>query len=110
MFIGLLRFSEFLANKCLLLNNECKARATLIDLNLFMISLDQCNGSCNTLCEISDRTVLLNKMEDVNLNVLKMITRKNESKTLTKDISCECECKFDGRNCNSNQKWNKNKY
>ena len=21
-------------------------------------------------------------------------------------ISCECKCKFDGRKCNSNQKWN----
>ena len=35
-----------------------------------------------------------------------MITGKNESKNLTKDISCECKCKFDGRKCNSNQKWN----
>ena len=27
-----------------------------------------------------------------------MITGINESKTLTKDISCECRCKFDGKN------------
>ena len=33
-----------------------------------------------------------------------MITRKNESKIFTRDISCECKCKFDGRKCNSNQK------
>ena len=39
-----------------------------------------------------------------------MITRKNESKNLTKDISCECKCKLDGRKCNSNQKWNNDKY
>ena len=35
-----------------------------------------------------------------------MITEINESKTLTKHISCECKCKFDGRKCNSDQKWN----
>ena len=29
-----------------------------------------------------------------------MITGKNESKILTKDISCECKCKFYGRKCN----------
>ena len=29
-----------------------------------------------------------------------MITGKNESKILTKDISCECKCKFDKRKCN----------
>ena len=28
-------------------------------------------------------------------------------KNLTKDILCECKCKFDGKKCNSNQKWNK---
>ena len=27
-----------------------------------------------------------------------MVTGINESKTLTKDISCECKCKFDGKN------------
>ena len=32
--------------------------------------------------------------------------KKNESNFLTKDRSCECKCKFDGRKCNSNQKWN----
>ena len=40
---------------------------------------------------------------------LNMITRINESKILTKHLSCECECKFDGRKCNSNQKWNNDK-
>ena len=35
-----------------------------------------------------------------------MITGKNESKKLTKHISCKCECKFDSIKRNSNQKWN----
>ena len=33
-----------------------------------------------------------------------MITEINESKTLTKYISCKRECKLDSRKCNSNQK------
>ena len=36
-----------------------------------------------------------------------MITGKNESNILTKDISCECKFKFDGRKCNSDQ-WRNN--
>ena len=32
-----------------------------------------------------------------------MITGVNESKTLTKHISCECKSKFDGKKCTSNQ-------
>ena len=39
-----------------------------------------------------------------------MIAGINESKTLTKHISCKCKCKFDGRKCNSNQKRNNDKY
>ena len=38
-----------------------------------------------------------------------MITGINESKTLTKYISCKCKCNFDGRKCNSDQSWNNNK-
>ena len=41
-------------------------------------------------------------------SVFNMITGINESKTLTKHI-CKCKCKFDGRKCNSNQKWNNDK-
>ena len=37
-----------------------------------------------------------------------MITGINESKTLTKYISCECKCEFD-KKCNSNQWWNNDK-
>ena len=29
---------------------------------------------------------------------------------MTKHISFKCKCKFDDRKCNSNQKWNNDKY
>ena len=35
-----------------------------------------------------------------------MITNKNEAKTITKHMSCDCKCKFNNTTCNSNQKWN----
>ena len=38
-----------------------------------------------------------------------MITKINEERTLTKHISCGCECKFDGTKCNSSQKWSNDK-
>ena len=39
------------------------------------------------------------------MHAFNMITGKNKSKFLTKYISCKCKCKFDGRSCNSDQKW-----
>ena len=43
-----------------------------------MISLDRCNGSHNTLDDLSPRTCVQNKSDYVNLNVFNMITGKNE--------------------------------
>ena len=48
-----------------------------------------------------------NKAGDLNLIVFSMITRINDSKTLTKDMSCEC--KFNGRKWNSDQWWTNDK-
>ena len=38
-----------------------------------------------------------------------MITKINELKILTKDMSYKCKYKFDCRKCNSNQKWDNDK-
>ena len=55
------------------------------------------------------KCVFQTKTEDLNLGVFNMIAGINESKTLIKDISCTWKCKFGGRKCNSNQKWNSDK-
>ena len=62
----------------------------------FAVKLDRCAGSCNTL--------------NLNLSLFNLITGINESKTLKNHISCECKCKFDRRNFNSEQYWNNDKY
>ena len=69
----------------------------------FAVKLDRCAGSCNNINDISNKLCVPNKTENLNLSAFNMITGINESKTLTKHISCECECKFDGTKCKSNQ-------
>ena len=39
-----------------------------------------------------------------------MVTVINESKTLSRHISCKCKCKFHGIEFNSNHWWNNDKY
>ena len=98
-------------------NQKCMIQPTLINLHPneysqefyyhpFSVKLDRCAGSCNTLNDLSNKVCVPNKTEDLNLSVFNIITGTNESKTLTKHISCECECKFYGRTCNSDQWWN----
>ena len=69
--------------------------------------LDICQCVFN---DIWNRVCVQNKTKGLNTHILNMIRRINESNILTKHISWKCECKFDGRKCNSNQKWNNNKY
>ena len=57
----------------------------------FVVNLDRCAGSCNTLDDLSDRIYVPNKTEDLNLHVFNMITGINESRTLTKHKSRKCE-------------------
>ena len=70
----------------------------------FSVNVDRLVGRCSTLNDLPYKVRVPNKTEDLNLSVLNMIIRINESKTLTKHISCECKYKFDGRKYNSNQK------
>ena len=70
-------------------NQKCMIQPTLINLHRneysqefcyypFMVKLDRCVGSCNTL------NCVPNKPEDLNLNVFNMITRINEIKNINK--------------------------
>ena len=55
--------------------------------NTFAVKLEGCDGSCNTLNDLSNNICVSNETEDLNLSVFNMITAINESKTLTKHIS-----------------------
>ena len=68
-----------------------------------MISLDRCNESCNVL---SPKVCVPKETKDINVKVFNKIANKNEAKTMTKHISCDCKCKFNCTTCNSSQKWN----
>ena len=95
-------------NACVLLSNpKCMIQATFINLHPneysqefhypFAVKLDRCVRSCNILNYSSNKVCVPNKTEDLNLSVFKMITGINVSNNLTKDISCECKCRFDGK-------------
>ena len=69
----------------------------------FSVKLDRWAGCCNTLNDLSNKVCVPNKTENSNLSVFNMIAGIIGSKVLTKYISRKCKCRFDGRNCNSDQ-------
>ena len=107
--------------KCVSLSRQkCEIQPTLINLHPneynqelhyypFAVKLDRCVGSCNTVNDLSNNVCVPNKTEDLNLNVFNMVRGRNESKILTKHVSCECKCKFDERKHKSDEWWNNDK-
>ena len=112
VFIASLSFRKSLVTKYASLNNElCMIKSFLIDLNpvglkyyTFMISLDKCSGSCNSVDNLSPKICVPSKTKYLNVKVFNMITNKSEAKTMVKHISCDFKCKFNSTTCNSNQK------
>ena len=80
----------------------------LTDLNLevhyypLMVSLDKCNGSCNTLDDLSSKIYC--DVEDWRCNIKSFDTRDKWIK-----ISYSCKFKSEGRKYDLNQNWNNNK-
>ena len=76
--------------KCVSLSNQkCMIQPTLINLHPneysqefpyypFLVKLDRCVGSCNTLNDLSNKVCIPNKTEDLNLSVFNLITGINE--------------------------------
>ena len=117
IFIGLLTGTVNRSNytKCVSFSNQIEPTFIYLHFNeysqefhyyLFVFKLDKCFGSYNPLNDLPNKVCVSNKAEDFNVSVFNMITRINELKTLTKHSSRECKCRFDGRKCNSDQRWN----
>ena len=96
--------------KCISLSNQkCMTRPSVINSHPneysqelhyypFVVNLDRCAESCNTLDDLSNKVYVPNETEDLDLHVFNMLTVINESRTLTKNTSCKCEYKSDDKN------------
>ena len=95
-------------NWVLLRKQKFMTQPTLIDLHSneygqkiryyqFAVNLDQYVASGNALNDLSNIICIPNKAEDLNMSVFNTTISKNEWKTLTKHISCECKRRFDGK-------------
>ena len=86
--------------KCMSLGNQkCMIQSTLISLHpneysqefhyyLSAVKLDRCVRSFDTLNDLSNKVCIPNKTKDLSLSMFNMTTGINESKMLTKHISC----------------------
>ena len=92
IFIGLLTGIVWASNhtkRVSLSNQKCKIQSTLINLHPneysqefhyypFLVKLDRCDESCNTLNDLPNKLCVPNKTEDWNLITFNIITGINE--------------------------------
>ena len=74
-----------------------------------MVKIDKWNGSCNTFIDFLNRISVPNKTGGTSLHAFNMITGVNLIKNNDKTFYVIVNSKYDGRNCNWNLKWNKDK-
>ena len=55
---------------------------------------------------LSPKTCVPKETKAINIEVFNIITNKDEAKTMTEHISCDCKCKFNSITCSSKQKSN----
>ena len=91
IFIAFLAVGGSLGAKCVFASNQtCPNRPTLTDLNapdglhysLFVVTLDRCDGSCNTFNNLHNKKNFPNKTKNVRLTIFNMITGINEKKNI----------------------------
>ena len=60
-----------------LINSHSNKCGQKLHYYLFVVKLDRCVGSCNTLNDLSNKVCVPNKTEDLNLSLFSMITGIN---------------------------------
>ena len=102
--------------KCHILYNEaCKPRDFMFHTNNqrelryypFVLKVQRCQGSCDTLHEPMLRYCWSNKTEPIYAKVYDMHKDKFVAFKLQNDLSCSCECMFTKSVCSPRQTWNK---
>ena len=74
----------------------------------FTVSVNKCDGSCNTIDDPCARVCVLNKVKKMNVKVFNLVSGVNETRFLVQHKSCECTCRLNESVCNLKQKWNHN--
>ena len=57
------------------------------------------------MCKISVPDVI----KDLNVRVLNLMSKTNETRFIKSHETCKCICRLDGIICNSKQRWNEDK-
>ena len=96
-------------------NQPCKARPEILLLTIiilsypFNIKTSKCSGNCNNINDPYAKICVRDVVKDLNIKVLNLMSRTNETKNIKWHETCKWKCRLDPIVCNNKQRWNKNK-
>ena len=80
---------------------KCPAGSTFVNINSnktlfypFMVSINKCGGSCNTIDDPYAQLRFPNKVNDIYVKVFCLMSGINETIFLVHHQSCGCKCKL----------------
>ena len=103
------------ALNCILLKNqECKVRPKIFDVSSnnpifypFSVKINRCSGNCNSINDPYAKICIPNIVKNLNIKVLNLMSRTNETRSIKLHETCKCICRFNKIICNNKQRWNK---
>ena len=97
-------------------NQACKVRPEIINVNSnepvfypFSIKTSKCSGSCNNINDPYAKICVPDAVKDLNVKVLNLMSRTNETRQIKWHETCKCKCRLDASACNNKQCWNNDK-
>ena len=94
--------------RCISINNqECRIRPQIVNLNSkdsiffpFTIKTSKCRGSCNSINNPYAKLCVSDVVKNLNVKVLNLMSRTNETRHIKWHETCKCKCRLDGSVCN----------
>ena len=98
-------------------NQACKIRPKIINVNSnepvfypLSIKTSKCSGSCNNINDPYAKIYVPDAVKDLNVKVLRLMLRTNETRRIKSQEMCKCKCRFDASVCNNKQRGNDDKF
>ena len=92
-------------------NQECKVRPDIVDINSnnpifypFSIKINKCSRNCNNINNPYAKICVPDVTKDLNVKVLNLMSRTNETRFIKWHETCKCICRLNGIICNSKQR------
>ena len=114
-FIGLTILSGFASANSLsgisVSNQECNTRPQIINVNgdkpvffPFSIETSKFSGICNNINYSYTKICVPDVVKNLNVKVLNLMSKTNETRHIEWHEMCRCECKFGASVCNNRQR------